>query len=122
MRRSRKRQQKGNVPKRPFGPRREYSIFLRKVAPQEGFEPTRLRASRDGVASPKLAVSFGERAEADNPLANRLMRVCYLVGSQWVSFGPDERATWCSGANCPLIVHWCYSAIRAATADRPCRP
>jgi len=41
------------------------------LAPQVRFELTRLRATRYGAVSPKLAVSFGERAEADNPPVNR---------------------------------------------------
>ena len=33
------------------------------------------------------------------------MRVCHLVGPQWVSFGLDRPVTRCSGPNCSLIVH-----------------
>jgi hypothetical protein len=50
---------------------RKLLIGLWKLAPQVRFEPTRLRASRSGVVSPKLAVSLGERAKADNPPVNR---------------------------------------------------
>ncbi len=37
------------------------------------------------------------RTRTCNPPVNRLMRVGYLVGPEWVSFGLDRPVTWCSG-------------------------
>jgi len=94
--------------------------------PQVGLEPTRLRfatpltgceaTARPRRSSPSTCAGEPRR----NPPVNRLMRVCYLVGSEWVSFRTDSPITRCSGANCSLIVH-CSTAPGVTTPSPPAR-
>jgi integrase len=66
----------------------------------------------------KLSRKIGSSGwtRTSNPPVNRLVQVLYLVDSSCFSSPMVPRVSWCSGANCSLIVH------SRSSVDRPPRP
>jgi len=70
------------------------------------------------MCHPNLEISHEEIGSSgwirtSNPPVNRMMQVVYLVGSSWATSLLVSGATWCSGRNCSLIVHYPLDTMRA---------
>src|SRR5665647_316004 len=91
----------------------------------KAFPPQGVNQLRSACAHALQAAVENRRASCPplscDLLVRSRMRICYLVGSAWVSFGPDQPDTRCSGADCSLIVQWAAIAIQRVAAPKAAR-